>query len=372
MAGIDFVAVDYMQDLSGIGTIITATGGNALYIKSDDEDEWSELTAPDGAQIYDVGYLAGNILSVGSNSMIYFSSDMGENWENTELNEETDLIAVDYETNLGLAGGTNGKLYYRIGSNDWMLADINAAEDINIYDVHVATSKFIAVGDSGNVYVSTDEGSSWKTYVVNGKTTLLKICSTPSGRIFIGGAGSIYELNDNSIELINSDIDGVITAIYADESSEMLYCATSEGTTYSYNLANEELIQSEVLTGEILDFAWAGNTWILAGQNASLYKVEVEGGNSVALDLHIDEVKIIPNPTSGEFNLVINSEQTYPIDIEIFDVSGKSVYLKSGAYISQGENQFEISLDDAVGSGNYYVSVKSGNTIISEQLVIIK
>jgi hypothetical protein len=79
-------------------------------------------------------------------------------------------------------------------------------------------------------------------------------------------------------------------------------------------------------------------------------------------------MSIYPNPSDGNFNLVVNDES--PIEVTCYDAHGKLIYSKQFASSGQ-QNIYEISLN-AQASGIYYMRVHLGDTTWIKAIAIQK
>jgi hypothetical protein len=73
----------------------------------------------------------------------------------------------------------------------------------------------------------------------------------------------------------------------------------------------------------------------------------------------------VPNPNNGTFIImgnVLNGTNSGDAGIEIVDLFGR-VILNDAATIQNNEIRKNITLDDNVANGIYYVKIKAGSTI---------
>lgn len=80
------------------------------------------------------------------------------------------------------------------------------------------------------------------------------------------------------------------------------------------------------------------------------------------------EVVLFPNPNQGSFNLKLNSTNSNNIDVEVFDLRGRSVYKK--LYPNTGSS-FDESINlSGVKAGLYLVNIKDGNLKASKKIIV--
>jgi endonuclease I len=80
------------------------------------------------------------------------------------------------------------------------------------------------------------------------------------------------------------------------------------------------------------------------------------------------EYVLAPNPTSGEFYLLINTELTEKFNLEITDVTGRNVYKRNIDVVS-GFNNVSIT-DLKLQAGVYFVNLNYKNEKMTRRLVI--
>ncbi|MBC7694011.1 MAG: T9SS type A sorting domain-containing protein [Burkholderiales bacterium] len=80
------------------------------------------------------------------------------------------------------------------------------------------------------------------------------------------------------------------------------------------------------------------------------------------------EYVLAPNPTSGEFYLLINANITEKFNLEITDITGRKVYNKS-VDVTNGFNNVTIN-DVKLNSGVYFVNLNCKNEKITRRLII--
>jgi len=80
------------------------------------------------------------------------------------------------------------------------------------------------------------------------------------------------------------------------------------------------------------------------------------------------EYVLAPNPTSGEFYLLLNSNNSDKFELEITDVTGRNVYKRS-IDVTNGFNHLTIN-DAKLNSGVYFVNLNCKNEKITRRLII--
>ncbi len=81
---------------------------------------------------------------------------------------------------------------------------------------------------------------------------------------------------------------------------------------------------------------------------------------------------IYPNPSNGNFNIQLNTENKETITISIYTILGENVHNQTIKMKEPGENNFEINLNDFMNNGIYLVQIKNESQTKSIQKLIIK
>jgi len=88
---------------------------------------------------------------------------------------------------------------------------------------------------------------------------------------------------------------------------------------------------------------------------------------SVAEIVHDFKVKVFPNPSSGNFNILYLLPQNEKGKLEIYDVNGRKVYEMN---LPPWSTMQSISLPVSVGSGVYNCVIVSGDNKVNKKLVV--
>ena len=78
---------------------------------------------------------------------------------------------------------------------------------------------------------------------------------------------------------------------------------------------------------------------------------------------------MFPNPSSENVSLYFSSTKTENISLEIFDISGKKVFVKNINSIA-GTQQNETINTTNFRKGIYTISLKGNNTLKTEKLIV--
>ena len=82
---------------------------------------------------------------------------------------------------------------------------------------------------------------------------------------------------------------------------------------------------------------------------------------------------IYPNPSKGDFNLILSKfTPNEKVFITIYNLTGQAVYINSSIVDSNGFMNVKVSARNILSTGNYYVVAKGNSTVTSAQLLIGK
>ncbi|MEO2058737.1 MAG: T9SS type A sorting domain-containing protein [Mesonia sp.] len=72
-----------------------------------------------------------------------------------------------------------------------------------------------------------------------------------------------------------------------------------------------------------------------------------------------NEFIVYPNPSHGELNCLLYSEEKSSAEISLFDITGKQVYVQK-MNLEEGRNDLRITPN--VGTGVYFLKINSEQT----------
>ena len=94
--------------------------------------------------------------------------------------------------------------------------------------------------------------------------------------------------------------------------------------------------------------------------------------NVVALERskEVVEVEVFPNPVIDEVNVRVNLDKASPVEINIFDQSGKLIQ-RSIFNLEKGNNSVAFDLN-GLKNQMYFVNISYGNTVVSKKIMTAK
>ncbi|HEY4784482.1 MAG TPA: T9SS type A sorting domain-containing protein, partial [Bacteroidales bacterium] len=144
------------------------------------------------------------------------------------------------------------------------------------------------------------------------------------------------------------------------------YSKIVSGNTYNYTIlaANEGRSASDGTS--LLE-----NIPVVAGKT---YWLQVDGSNGATGDMVIDlltnSLELFPNPSNGQFDVIISNFNDGVADIEIYSLVGKLMQ-KSQVQVTNKSNRFSFDMSD-FASGMYIVKVNINGSTMKTKLMIVK
>ncbi|MCX8058931.1 MAG: hypothetical protein N3A58_05910 [Spirochaetes bacterium] len=146
------------------------------------------MFVPHTIEAKDLAFNSNNIVSVGLSGKIYYSTD-GKTWAlpSSKPSDVVTLNGVTCGNNIFIAVG-NGGIIFRSSDNGNNWVKINNSNTTNLLDVAYGNGYFIAVGNSGSEQsvrlVSSDYGLTWN--ITNVTSYNYSTVSYANGKFFIG------------------------------------------------------------------------------------------------------------------------------------------------------------------------------------------
>lgn len=112
-------------------------------------------------------------------------------------------------------------------------------------------------------------------------------------------------------------------------------------------------------------------TIIAPEEESSEEKTPIVSETIIALPMQL-EVKVSPNPSSGQITLIYNLENTMPVRIELFDITGKMVKVLSNQgkqYAGKYNVSFNIS---DLPNGIYMATLTTDENKVSAKIILTK
>jgi len=397
-----------------------------IYLSTDMGDSWIKKEIKD-IYFYDQPKLAiiGKNILVGTyyDDDIYISSDMGETWLNIPLPGRKDIpwgrytvlgtIAIKEEN---ILIGTNEGLFLSSDLGITWIKKINGIEGMynlktNCYpsfitDIVISNDNIIAATETGDVFLSTDNGNYWEIINSQIKYRIMKSLMIDSNSIFIGcsskyafpdeygkdNSGGIFFSSDNGKSWKNKGFLGKSVNTILKVSNNILigtgdgiYLSTDMGDTWISKGLSEDIYTIAINKDNI----WVGtdkgiylstdmgDTWISKGLSEYIFTIAINEDNiwvgtdkGIYLSTDMGDTWISKGLSEYIFTIAINEDN-------IWVGTDKGIYLSTDmgdTWISKGlsEDIYTIAINkDNIWVGTYkgiYLSTDMGDTWISKGL----
>ena len=248
-----------------------------------------------------------------------------------------------------IIGGKRVESYFSPsdGTNDQIIKSINSANDQLCIETMLITRTDIAyaIQDKINANVAT-------YILVNSfgecSTTVTDILSAALGNKFIEDAAVQYIMHNKTLI-----VDQNNTA------SDPLVLTGSHNWSNAGNNTNDE------------------NTVIVHDATiANLYYQEFvqrfkQNGGTIGIDQlgnNTTNIMAFPNPSNGNFNVVLNLNKKETVTIQLYDINGKVVYT-SQQEVNQGKEVININ-KESLSKGIYCIKVNSEKATLSGKMIV--
>ena len=188
--GADKPLFDIIHNSAGANTLAVGAYGMALKL-SDGEDQWKaikyELPNPMGAHLYDVDVLNESVLIVGEMGVVLFSNDKGETFNAVTSPYQGSFFGgcLLSETSF-LAFGLKGHAFYTVDAGEnWDSVDLET--EASITACAATPDRVILTSQSGELFLSTDQGRSFRKAENNADAPILDLLPLEGDRILVVG-----------------------------------------------------------------------------------------------------------------------------------------------------------------------------------------
>jgi len=163
-----------LRGVAVAGSTAIVVGDGATLLRSTDAgDSWSTASIPGAADLHGVTTdSAGHItLAVDASGNVWRSDDLGASFTlESGLGVPLDSISVADDGSRAVTGGNGGAIFVRDSQGAWLSAFSPTTADLHA--VLVGFDAWYAVGQSGTLLSSHDQGATW-SWIASGTTATL-------------------------------------------------------------------------------------------------------------------------------------------------------------------------------------------------------
>lgn len=290
----------------------------------------------------------------------------------------TTCITLSFTGSVNIIIRSGGVLY--VGGSGGIGGSVNLTIEHGgklIVDGDLALSGSSEVDNNGSITVGGDVTGPGKTFDCDG--------SLGSGTVDISGSGCDVCTDGGSDCVENSTLPIELLSFSASLDSEIgvlfAWATVSEVNNshftieYSQNGEYFEAIAHVNGAGnseEIINYGYHHPENFYGTSYFRLKQADFDGQESyshiVTLEYGQPEMLVFPNPSEGEFDIVINGLEG-DIKIQVIDQRGVSVYAES-TNLNLLNSRFKIDFQQLVNSGNYLLKLTTNDKVFTERLVI--
>ncbi|MBX3737116.1 MAG: immunoglobulin domain-containing protein [Candidatus Didemnitutus sp.] len=269
LLGVNFVNGRFVA-VGSFGTILTSPDGLVWTPRSAAGNQSNLQNTAYGNGRYVIAGQSGN-----SGRVILTSPD-SENWSilTGGPTQNNHLLGVSASSNTVVTVGAFGTILSSTDKATW--TNRTTANTNQLNDVHYTLGKFMAVGNSGSIMTSTDEGATWTWHslsAVLGTTGLNGVRYSPlvSRWIVAGGGGGIFTAADGATFTWTRQTTGTSQNLRKVAVSGSLHVVVgSGGTILSSADATTWTLRTSGTTSQLNDVAFGNGTWVAVGNTGTV------------------------------------------------------------------------------------------------------
>ncbi|MFD0963036.1 T9SS type A sorting domain-containing protein [Pseudofulvibacter geojedonensis] len=316
------------------GSLYKSTnGGNSSFGLSEPEGKSGNWVTP-----FEQDPTAANTIYAGYDQ-VYKSTNGGTSWVLPAISQDFGgninhlKIAPSNNQIMFAARGSNLYKTENGGATNWV-QKTGFAGSINSIAIHPSDPNKIALATTGagKVYVSTDGGDNWTSYLYN-----LPAFSASAVVWQDNGNDGLYVGMNYGVFYIDSTFPGA-------------------WQPFSNNLPNVRITELEVKTID--------NKLYAASYGRGLWKSDLYSEALSVEDIVFENLTIHPNPTSSQLNF--SWDKNEPITIKIFNVNGKLVYYAKDLILN---NSYTIDVSN-LATGIYFAKLNTINSSVTKKLSV--
>lgn len=246
------------------------------------------------------------------------------------LNSDKIVVGTD-DGNVWITqnGGSNWTKISDDLPNRWVTKVLTDREDVNT--IYVTFSGYRYGEDTGHVYKSTDNGTSWTDISTSlPDVPINSVVKDSYGNLFLATDIGVMASGDEGVnwEILGENLPSVVvTDLHIHESSEMLYAATYGRSSYKIDLSDNIL--------------------------------------NVNAPEEIIELSVFPNPASDFINIKLK-KVSQNVEVLLYDQLGRVVY---STVFNDRQNQFQVDVTQ-FSKATYFLKVIADNKEITKKVII--
>jgi hypothetical protein len=234
--------------------------------------------------------------------------------------------------------------------------------DVSCFGGNDGSAVASSVGGTGDITYSWSDGTAGPSASNLSAGTYDVTATDENGCTFIsnvtiGEAEALAVIVDEVIAEVGSNLDGAISISVSEGAGEPYMIEWYlDGLLFS-----EEEDLSGLGAGEYLLHVLDANGCL------SLDTIVVENLTFLSDNDIAENIKLMPNPTSGKIILTIDLPQKNDVTVSIFDLTGRQILPAFRAELSRQDYTFDLSQEPA---GVYIFKMVTGNQVLAKRIVV--
>lgn len=321
------------------------------------------------------GYLFGSTYMHG----VMRSTNDGHYWEfiNSGISDTAIIKILVNQQDVIFARSSTGRLFRSTNfGDDWI--ELTNSQYPGFSDIFITPQNLLLAYNSENIFISSDNGSSWITNSYSTHFTISKLFILDDSKIYvISYQDSLFittDLGDNW-SLLNPDLPSYASNLVQDKRDRLFLISgdiyVSEDGGISWNILNSGIENKNILKLGVdqSGVVYAGTSF------EGTYKlvdtpvlVEVLGEN------FIDDFELsqnYPNPFNPSTMIRFNLPVSGLVTLKVYDILGKEVAVLLNESKTKGNYEVEFSPDN-IPSGVYFYTLAVGEFKETRKMLYLK
>jgi len=342
----DWLGADGMEgfvDKNNNNILYGTTQNGSLYKSTNGGTSYGGLSEPEGKSgnwitPFEQDPTTANTIYSGYD-MVYKSTDGGASWVLPAISQDfggnINHLKIAPSNNQVMFAARGASLYKTEngGASNWVVKT-GFAGNINSIAIHPSDPNKIALATTGagKVYVSTNGGDTWSSYLYN-----LPAFSALAVVWHDNGNDGLYVGMNYGVFYIDTTFPG-------------------DWQPFSNNLPNVRVSELEVNT--------ANNKLYAGTYGRGLWKSDLYSEALSVADVVFENLTLYPNPASTQLNF--SWDKNEPVTIKIFNVNGKLVHYVKDEILT---NTYSVDVSN-LASGLYFAKINTVQGLVTKKLTI--
>ncbi len=378
--------VDIRCMIKAGSALVVGTNGNGIYYSPNSDQNWIQKNS--GLSNLKVYSLAGNGTLIGAGTYgggVFLSNNNGDSWTSTGSGITVPFIYALAFLGNNIISGTGGGGIFKSVNNGSSWSSTGGTTHI-VNSIYVAQN-YSFLGQGPYAYKSTDNGDTWSTLIGQSNTTIKGFAETPKAgggtNIFVATLDGVYVSVDDGKSwkktnsgLLYTNINSLVAA------GENLFAATEGGGVFrssnngaSWNEINSGLpantnARTLVLNNGILYLGTeAGVVWKLSLSDLGITSVK-QVSDEIPAEFELSQN--YPNPFNPETTISYKVSVVSNVSLKVYDLLGKEIATLVNEVQQPGSYNVKFSINPTLSAGIYFYKLQADNFAQTKKMMLIK